>query len=67
MTSAVVAVIFAALAFVNLVTFRIVFGQRAPLLAWAAAVFVVGVGCCRGRDRLVVIWRARSPALGLTF
>lgn len=36
-TSAVVAVVFAAMAFVNLVTFRVVFGQRAPLLAWAAA------------------------------
>lgn len=36
-TSAVVAVVFAALAFVNLISFRIAFGQRAPLLAWAAA------------------------------
>lgn len=36
-TSAVVAVVFAALAFVNLVTFRIAFGQRAPALAWFAA------------------------------
>lgn len=36
-TSAVVAVVFAAMAFVNLVTFRLIFGQRAPLLAWAAA------------------------------
>ncbi len=44
-TSAVVAVVFAAMAFVNLVVFRVVFGQRAPLLAWAAgALGVIGVG-----------------------
>ena len=44
-TSAVVAVVFAAMAFVNLVVFRIAFGQRAPLLAWAAAgLGVLGVG-----------------------
>jgi drug/metabolite transporter (DMT)-like permease len=43
-TSAVVAVVFAALAFVNLITFRIAFGQRAPALAWAAAALgVIGV------------------------
>jgi drug/metabolite transporter (DMT)-like permease len=36
-TSAVVAVVFASLAFVNLIGFRIAFGQRAPLLAWGAA------------------------------
>lgn len=44
-TSAVVAVVFAAMAFVNLAVFRVAFGQRAPLLAWAAAgLGVVGVG-----------------------
>lgn len=44
-TSAVVAVLFASMAFVNLATFRIVFGQRAPALAWAAAgLGVLGVG-----------------------
>jgi drug/metabolite transporter (DMT)-like permease len=43
-TSAVVAVVFAAMAFVNLITFRVVFGQRAPLLAWTAAgLGVIGV------------------------
>ncbi len=43
-TSAVVAVVFAAMAFVNLAVFRVAFGQRAPLLAWAAAgLGVVGV------------------------
>jgi drug/metabolite transporter (DMT)-like permease len=36
--SAVVAVIFAALAFVNLVTFRLIFRERAPRVAWMAAV-----------------------------
>ncbi len=36
-TSAVVAVLFAAMAFLNLIGFRIAFGQRAPPLAWAAA------------------------------
>lgn len=35
--SAVVAVVFAALAFVNLIVFRIAFSQRSPLLAWLAA------------------------------
>lgn len=36
-TSAVVAVMFAAMAFLNLIGFRIAFGQRAPALAWGAA------------------------------
>jgi len=35
--SAVVAVIFAALAFFNLIAFRFAFGQRAPRSAWGAA------------------------------
>jgi drug/metabolite transporter (DMT)-like permease len=35
--SAVVAVVFAAMAFFNLIAFRLAFGQRAPLLAWGAA------------------------------
>jgi len=43
-SSAVVAVMFAAMAFVNLVVFRIAFRQRAPALAWgAAALGVAGV------------------------
>lgn len=43
-TSAVVAVAFAALAFANLVVFRIVFGQKAPRSAWVATGFgVLGV------------------------
>jgi drug/metabolite transporter (DMT)-like permease len=36
-TSAVVAVMFASMAFVNLIGFRIAFGQRSPALAWVAA------------------------------
>lgn len=43
-TSAVVAVVFAAMAFVNLAVFRVAFGQRAPMLAWiAAGLGVIGV------------------------
>jgi len=36
-TSAVVAVVFATMAFANLIGFRIAFGQRSSWLAWAAA------------------------------
>lgn len=36
-TSAVVAVMFASMAFINLIGFRLAFSQRAPALAWAAA------------------------------
>lgn len=44
-TSAVVAVVFAAMAFVNLIVFRVAFNQRAPLMAWAAGgLGVLGVG-----------------------
>jgi uncharacterized protein (TIGR04206 family) len=43
--SAVVAVLFAGLAYVNLVAFRLVHGQRASRLAWGgAALGIVGVG-----------------------
>jgi drug/metabolite transporter (DMT)-like permease len=42
--SGIVAVVFAALAFVNLVVFRIALGQSAPRLAWAAAALgILGV------------------------
>lgn len=44
-TSAVVAVVFASMAFANLIGFRIAFGQRAPLAAWgAASLGIAGVG-----------------------
>jgi len=43
--SAVIAVIFAALAFVNLIVFRLLFGDRIVKAAWAAAALgVIGVG-----------------------
>ncbi|MGV9005432.1 MAG: DMT family transporter [Brevundimonas sp.] len=43
--SAIVAVIFAALAFLNLVLFRVVAGQKAARMAWAGACLgLVGVG-----------------------
>ncbi|MBL8542347.1 MAG: EamA family transporter [Hyphomonadaceae bacterium] len=43
-TSAVVAVMFAALAFINLIAFRIAFNQRASILAWSAALLgIAGV------------------------
>jgi drug/metabolite transporter (DMT)-like permease len=43
-TSAVVAVVFAAMSFMNLIGFRLAFGQRAPLLAWtAAALGIIGI------------------------
>jgi drug/metabolite transporter (DMT)-like permease len=43
-TSGVVAVVFAAMAFVNLVLFRIVFGQRPRAIAWVGALFgIAGV------------------------
>jgi drug/metabolite transporter (DMT)-like permease len=42
--SAVVAVVFASLSFANLAVFRIVFRDRAPILAWAAAgLGIIGV------------------------
>jgi len=44
LASAVVAVLFAALSFVNLIAFRLVYGERAPALAWGAAgLGIVGV------------------------
>lgn len=43
-TSAVVAVMFAAMAFLNLIAFRLTFGQRAPLQSWSAgALGIAGV------------------------
>ena len=49
--SAVVAVIFAALAFLNLVLFRVVAGQKAAPMAWAGAgLGIVGVGVLFGSE-----------------
>lgn len=68
-TSAVVAVVFAALAFVNLVTFRIAFGQRASLLAWgAAALGVVGVALLSWEEIVTAHLSERAlVGVGLTF
>lgn len=68
-TSAVVAVVFAALAFVNLATFRLVFGQRAPALAWGAAgLGVLGVGFLSWEEIASAHMDARAlVGIGLTF
>ncbi len=67
-TSAVVAVVFAAMAFVNLVVFRVAFGQRAPLLAWSAAgLGVLGVGLLSWEEIISAELGARALAgVGLT-
>ncbi|HYD87841.1 MAG TPA: DMT family transporter [Vitreimonas sp.] len=67
-TSAVVAVVFAALAFVNLVTFRIAFGQRAPALAWLAALLgVAGVALLSWEEVASAQMSARAwTGIGLT-
>ncbi|MEZ5957463.1 MAG: EamA family transporter [Hyphomonadaceae bacterium] len=67
-TSAVVAVVFAALAFVNLAVFRVAFGQRAPLMAWAAAgLGVVGVGLLSWEEIVSANMSERALAgIGLT-
>lgn len=67
-TSAVVAVVFAALAFVNLIMFRFAFGQRASLLAWiAAGLGVLGVGFMSWEEIASAHMGARALAgIGLT-
>lgn len=63
--SAVVAVLFAGLAFLNLVTFRVVFGQRARPLAWAgAALGAAGVGLLSWGE-IVQTGGASKPAAGI--
>lgn len=63
--SAVVAVVFAAMAFINLIVFRIVFRQRAPLLAWAAASLgVLGVALLSWGE-LTGADIGAAPALGI--
>lgn len=65
--SAVVAVIWAAFAFVNLVIFRIVLRQRAPRSAWlAAALGVVGVGLLSAGE-LLQAHMSHATAIGLAF
>jgi len=67
-TSAVVAVVFAALAFFNLVGFRIAFGLRAPPLAWfAAGLGVLGVALLSWEELLAANLSARAlTGIGLT-
>jgi drug/metabolite transporter (DMT)-like permease len=68
-TSAVVAVVFAALAFVNLIAFRLAFGLRAPLLAWAAAgLGIAGVALLSWEEIATAHMGERALAgVGLTF
>jgi drug/metabolite transporter (DMT)-like permease len=67
-TSAVVAVVFAAMAFMNLVVFRFAFGQRAPLLAWAAAgLGVIGVALLSWEEIVSANMSTRAlTGIGLT-
>ncbi len=67
-TSAVVAVVFAAMAFMNLIVFRFAFGQRAPLLAWAAAgLGVLGVALLSWEELLSANMSERAlTGIGLT-
>lgn len=65
--SAIVAVIFAALAFVNLVLFRFLAGQRAAPTAWAgAALGVLGVGVL-SFGQLSGAGAGINPGLGVVF
>lgn len=68
-TSAVVAVVFAALAFVNLAVFRVVFGQRAPAVAWAAAgLGIAGVALLSWEEIVTAQMGERAlMGVGLTF
>ncbi|MEZ5959102.1 MAG: EamA family transporter [Hyphomonadaceae bacterium] len=67
-TSAVVAVVFAAMAFVNLIVFRVVLGQRAPLLAWGAAgLGVIGVALLSWEEIVTAHMSMRAlSGIGLT-
>lgn len=65
--SAVVAVIFAALAFVNLILFRVMAGQRAAPAAWLGAVLgVAGVGVL-SFGQLTTAGAGLDPGLGVLF
>lgn len=65
--SAVVAVIFAALAFVNLILFRVLGGQKASTAAWCgAALGVVGVGVL-SFGQLSEAGAGLDPRLGVMF
>ena len=65
--SAVVAVIFAALAFVNLILFRVLAGQKAAPAAWLGAVFgVIGVGVL-SYGQMATNGAGLNPGLGVAF
>ena len=65
--SAVVAVIFAALAFVNLVLFRFLAGQKAAPTAWLGAVCgVIGVGVL-SYGQMATAGAGANPSLGVAF
>jgi drug/metabolite transporter (DMT)-like permease len=68
-SSAVVAVIFASLAFVNLIAFRIVFGQRAGVSAWIAALLgIAGIAILSwGEVTQSQFDAATWTGIGLTF
>jgi drug/metabolite transporter (DMT)-like permease len=68
-TSAVVAVVFAAMAFINLIGFRIAFGQRASILAWgAASLGIAGVALLSWEEIAGANFGMRAViGLGLTF
>lgn len=67
-TSAVVAVVFASMAFVNLIVFRLVFRHRAPLLAWGAAgLGVIGVALLSWEEIITSNMSERAlTGIGLT-
>ncbi|MEZ6024489.1 MAG: EamA family transporter, partial [Hyphomonadaceae bacterium] len=67
-TSAVVAVLFASMAFVNLIGFRIAFGHRSPLLAWiASGLGIAGVALLSWEEIVSAQFGARALAgIGLT-
>ncbi|WOB77486.1 DMT family transporter [Brevundimonas nasdae] len=65
--SAVVAVIFAALAFVNLILFRLLGGQKAAPAAWIGAVLgVMGVGVL-SYGQITAAGAGLNPGLGVIF
>ena len=62
-TSAIVAVVFAALAFLNLILFRVAAGQRAARASWiGAGLGIVGVGVLSGGE---VLGAGLGPQAGL--
>lgn len=68
-TSAIVAVVFAGLAFLNLVLFRLIVGQKASRAAWiGAGLGIVGVGVLSGGEALGTGFDQRALlGIGLAF